>query len=63
MIQIVMQIGCGVFLGIGLLFLAMAKSSEWNGDDLGAGCGSMIAAFFFLLAVAALWLAYSIRIG
>jgi len=62
MVQSMMQIGCGVFLGIGLLFLAMTRISGQQGDELGAGCGSMIAAFF-LLAAAALWLAYSIRIG
>ncbi len=63
MIQSVMQIGCGVFLGIGLLFLAMTKISQRNGDELGAGCASQIAAFSFLLAAAALWLAYSIQMG
>jgi hypothetical protein len=50
-------VACGALIGMGLIFLGMGRVSGRYGDDLGAGIAPMIASFFFLLAVAALWVA------
>ena len=48
--------GCGVLIGIGLVFLGMGRISERYGDDCGAGVASVIFTILFLLAVIVLWM-------
>ena len=56
MLQSLMFIGCGVLIGMGLLFLGMGRACEHYGDDFGAGFASKIAGILFLLALAALYI-------
>lgn len=54
MFQSLVQIGCGILIGIGLIFLIMALISKNCGDSFGAGFARMIAFLSFLLAIAVL---------
>lgn len=47
--------GCGILIGIGLVFLGMGHVSERNGDDCGGCVGLVTAVIVFLLAVAMFW--------
>ena len=50
-------IGCGVLVGVGLVFLWMGRISEGYGDDCGAGVAPVMASVLFLLAVILVWMA------
>jgi len=52
--QELMYIGCGMALGVGLLFLVMGYVSGHYGDDTGAGCAWLIAAFLLIGALSAI---------
>ena len=50
MLQSMCLIGCGIFIGIGLLFLAMGRLAKNCGDEPGAGLGLLFAVGLFVLA-------------
>ena len=51
MLQDLICVGCGVLIGIGLVFLEMGRISKGYGDKLGASCAPVVASLFFILAV------------